>query len=141
MKIGLPMAAVMTPTGSPPNTIRRATISQVISIRPPTTPDKMRIPLEEPTIILQMCGMTRPMNPMLPVKLTAMAVHPETMKKHMQRTNFALTPTVCAILSPAVIMVMYLESGIKEAANMTMAATRNGTFSYLIRAREPMFHS
>ncbi len=98
---GLPIMAVITPTGSPVAPITLPTQSQTIRNAPPNAADAgRRYLLSEPMKSLTIWGATNPTNPMTPVKLTTTAVMNETMIKHTILTLKGSVPIVSAGLSP-----------------------------------------
>ena len=129
---------LMTPTGNPliPDTF--AIISAITRNAAPNAIDPgMRILFFEPTNALAMCGPTKPMNPIVPVKQTIPAVIRETNVMQAILSLEVFTPSVRAQLSPEYITSNFLYMAINNALVTVTIDTTMGSSSHPILDKEP----
>ena len=124
MNIGAPIIDVTAPTGrdNPLNKIR-----EIISLINRTTPPNKLDPINRnlwslPMIFLTTCGTIKPINPMIPIVATTVAVNKEASIKEMNLNKFKLIPNVLAVSSPSKIALYRYENmrkNISEIATIT----------------------
>ena len=94
----------------------------------------------EPTNILAIWGATSPMNPMVPVKPTMVAVIAATTNRDRALTRLTSTPRLDAPRSPVVMSPMLLERSRRTASDAAVTATTIHTLSHEDGPSDPMFH-
>ena len=129
---------LMTPTGNPliPDTF--AIISAITRNAAPKAIDPgIRILFFDPTNALAICGPTKPMNPIVPVKQTIPAVIRDTNAMHVILSLDVFTPSVCAQFSPEYMTSSFLYMVMSNALVTPTIVTMIGSSSHPTLDREP----
>jgi len=134
--------AVSTPTGmlEDPQTLAMESAPTRRSA-PRTAEVGMSMAILDPTRMRERCGMMRPMNPMVPQQLTAMAVHRETTTRHRYLRRVGLIPRATAGPSPAEMTSIFLDMRSANTARTARLPSRTGMLPQSTLYMEPRLHS
>ena len=137
---GVPQSAVTTPTGSScgENIMRAKRSAQTIKIAPNKMEKLISLLWAAPTMLLAICGMTKPTNPIAPLMETRTAVSKvlTRMRIHLIRTVF--TPVFLAISSPTSNASSSRLRGRTSIMPTVRTTTAIGTSDQSVPAKDPV---